>query len=487
MHKVDATLLYSIEQQRFEEQYARADNLPYESALYYNLGAGAVVNGLSSQISEWALQSYMARLNYTLMDKYLLTLTTRVDGSSRLAEGNKYATFPSVALGWRVLDDATNQRFGPLNSLKLRGSYGTTGNTSVDPYQTLDQLNRTVYSFGGSGAFGYSPDQLPNPELKWERTATFDVGADFGVMDNRISGTVDYYRANTNDLLMDRTIPWSTGFKNITQNIGATRNTGIEVALSAIALDGWHGLRWSHDITFSKNKNQITALANGADADVGNLWFVGMPINGGGNNVWRDYVFNGIWQTADAAEAAKYGRRPGEIRIADLNGDGKFNDADKTILGNTYPKWSGSYSTRIDYKFFDIGAQAITRQGFMIRNDIARGNTLAGRYNGVKVDFWTPDNPSNTAPRPDKNTESPFFSDARGYEDGSFTRIRNITLGATVPERYLTRVGAQSLRLYFTAQDPFLYTNATVIDPEGATGKVIPAYRSFLIGGNFGF
>jgi hypothetical protein len=429
----------------------------------------------------------MGRLNYTLLDRYLITLTGRVDGSSRLAEGNKYATFPSVALGWRVLDDQNNQTFGPLNSLKLRGSYGTTGNTSVDPYQTLDQLNRTVYSFGGAGAFGYAPNTIANPELKWEKTATVDVGADFGLWNNRISGTLDYYRANTTDLLMRRAIPYSLGFQSITQNVGATRNTGIELALSAITLDGWKGIRWSNDITWSKNSNEIVTLAGGAESDLGNLWFVGMPINGGGNAVYRDYVFNGIWQTSEATEAAKYGRRPGEIKILDLNNDGRFNDQDKTILGNTYPKWTGSYSTRIDYKFLDFGAQAITRRGFMIRNDVARGNTLAGRYNGVKVNYWTPDNPSNDAPRPDKNTESPFFSDARGYEDGSFVKVRNITLGASIPERYLSRVGAQSLRLYVTAQDPFLWTDTGVIDPEGATGKVVPSYRTLLVGGNFGF
>ena len=486
-HKIDATALYSIEKQNFEEQWARGDNLPSESFKYFNLGAAAQVNGISSQTRDWALQSYMARLNYTLLDRYLLTLTSRIDGSSRLAEGNKFASFPSIAVGWRVLDEATNQRFGPVNNLKVRASYGTTGNTSVDPYQTLDQLNRTVYSFGGTGAFGYAPNTLANPDLKWEKTATFDAGVDFGVMDGRISGTLDYYRANTTDLLMNRSIPYSLGYQSITQNIGATRNSGIELALSAIALDGWHGIRWSNDITWTKNKNEIVSLAGGATSDLGNLWFVGSPINGGGNNVWRDYVFNGIWQTSEAAQAAVYGRRPGEIKIVDVNNDQKFNDADKVILGNSYPKWTGSYSTRVDYKFLDFGAQAITRQGFTIRNDVERGNTLAGRYNGVKVDFWTPDNPSNTAPRPDKNTESPFFSDARGYEDGSFVKIRNITVGATVPERYLTRVGAQSLRLYVTAQDPFLFTDTKVIDPEAATGKVIPAYRTLLIGGNFGF
>jgi TonB-linked SusC/RagA family outer membrane protein len=486
-HKIDATALYSIEKQNFEEQWARGDNLPSETFRYFNLGAASQVNGISSQTRDWALQSYMARLNYTLLDRYLLTLTSRIDGSSRLAEGNKFASFPSVALGWRVLDDATNQTFGPIGSLKLRASYGTTGNTSVDPYQTLDQLNRTVYSFGGAGAFGYAPNTIANPELKWEKTGTFDVGADFAIWDNRISGTFDYYRASTTDLLMQRTIPYSLGYQNITQNIGSTRNVGYELSLSAITLDGWNGIRWTNDITWSRNRNEIVELAGGATSDLGNTWFVGMPISGGGNNVWRDYVFNGIWQAADAAEAAKYGRRPGEIRIVDLNNDGRFNDQDKDILGNTYPKWTGSYSTRIDYKFLDFGAQAITRQGFMIRNDVQRGNTLAGRYNGVKVDYWTPDNPSNTAPRPDKNTESPFFSDARGYEDGSFVKVRNITLGGTVPERFLSRVGASNLRLYLTAQDPFLWTNTSVIDPEGATGKVIPAYRTFLIGGNFGF
>jgi len=486
-HKLDATLLYSIEQQNFEEQWARGDNLPAESFRYFNLGAATQVNGISSQTSDWALRSYMARVNYTLMDKYLLTLTSRVDGSSRLAEGNKFASFPSVALGWRVIDDQANQKLGPLNSLKLRASYGSTGNTSVNPYQTLDQLSRTAYSFNNTGAFGFQPNTLSNPDLKWEKTATWDGGADFGLFNNRISGTIDYYRASTTDLLMNRSLPTSIGYTSITQNVGATRNTGIEVALSGIALDGWHGIRWSNDLTWSKNKNEIVSLASGQTSDLGNVWFVGMPINGGGNNVWRDYVFNGIWQTSEEAEAKKFGRKPGEIKIVDVNGDGKFSDLDKTVLGNSYPSWTGSFSTRVDYKFMDFGAQAITRQNFMIRNDLERGNTLAGRYNGVAVNYWTPDNPSNEAPRPDKNTENPFFSDARGYEDGSYVRIRNITLGATVPERYLQRVGANSLRIYLTAQDPFLFTNTNVIDPEGATGRVSPSFRTLLIGGNFGF
>jgi hypothetical protein len=426
----------------------------------------------------------MARLNYTLLDRYLLTLTSRVDGSSRLAEGNKYATFPSVALGWRVMDDG---KFGPLNSLKFRGSYGTTGNTSVDPYQTQGGLTRTPYAFGSAAAFGFRPGSLANAELQWEKTATFDAGADFGFYDGRISGSLDYYRANTTDLLMDRNLPPSTGYSSITQNVGATRNTGIELALSAITIDGWHGVHWTNDVTWAKNKNEIVTLNGGKVDDVGNLWFIGQPINGGGNNVWYDYKFDGIWQTAEAAKAASYGRKPGEIKIVDINNDGKFNADDKMILGNTYPSWTGNLSSRIDYRGFDLSAQVITRRGFMVRNDLQRGNTLAGRYNGPAVDFWTPDNPSNTAPRPDKNTESPYFSDARGYEDGSFVKIRNITFGANVPARYIERMGAKSLRIYVTAQDPWLFTSSSVLDPEGATGKVVPSYRTLLIGGGFGF
>ena len=362
---------------------------------------------IGSVISQWALQSYMARLNYTLLDKYLLTLTTRIDGSSRLAEGNKYATFPSVALGYRALDENANQKFGPLNSLKLRGSYGTTGNTSVDPYQTQGGLVRTAYSYGSTAGFGYRPGTLPNPELQWEKTATYDVGVDFGLLDGRLTGTVDGYRANTNDLLMDRQLPPSTGYSSITQNVGATRNTGIEVALTAITLDGWHGLHWTNDVTWSKNKNEILTLNGGKIDDPGNTWFIGQPINGGGNNVWYDYKFAGIWQTSEAAQAASYGEKPGQIKIVDVNGDGKFNASDKVILGNTYPAWTGSLSSRMDYRGFDLSFQAITRRGFMIRNDLQRGNTLAGRYNGPAVNFWTPANPSNEAPRPDKNTENP--------------------------------------------------------------------------------
>jgi TonB-linked SusC/RagA family outer membrane protein len=493
-HKIDMTALYSVEKNTFELDSIKVANLPYETQRFYNLGSAGTVSAVASQLSAWVLQSYMGRLNYTFRDRYLLTLTGRMDGSSRLAEGHKYNFFPSVALGWRVIDESFGQPLGPLNSLKLRASYGKTGNTAVDPYQTLGGLNRTAYAWNSStGAYGFRPGSLANPDLAWETTSQVDGGADFAFLGSRISGSLDLYRANTDQLLMNRQLPTSTGFSSVTQNIGATRNTGVELALSAVTLDGWHGMRWTNDVSFSANKNEIVSLSNGAVDDVGNRWFIGQPITSTTDNcsrdcVWYDYRFLGIWQTSEAAQAATYGQIPGQIHVEDANADGKINDADRQILGNTYPKWTGSFSSRLDYGRMDISAQVITRQGFMIANTFRTSqSTMAGRYNGIAVDYWTPTNPSNTDPRPNKTQEDPIYGGARAYEDGSFTRVRNITVGFTVPERYAAPVGLQTLRLYATAQNPFTFTKSTTLDPEGRASAGVPAYRSMLIGANVGF
>lgn len=491
-HRVDATFLYSIEKQTFERDSLRASGLPYESQRFYNLGSGSTVEAIGSELSQWALQSYMARLNYTFRDRYLLTLTSRLDGSSRLAPGKKYALFPSVALAWRAVDETVGSPLGPLNSLKLRASYGRTGNTSVSPYQTQGSLNRSIYAWGTIPAYGFAPGSLPNPDLEWEKTDQFDAGIDFGLWANRLTGTLDAYRANTKDLLMDRQIPLLTGYAKRTENIGATRNTGVELSLTAITVDGWRGIRWTNDFTFSKNRNEIVSLSNGAVDDVANRWFIGQPIDAGNNSstnrVWYDYKFLGIWQASEAAEAAKYGRVPGQIKVQDTNGDGKISPEDKQILGNTYPKWSGSFSSRVDYGRVDLSLQVITRQGFMIENTFRTNqSTLAGRYNGLAVDYWTPTNPSNTEPRPNKNQENPQEGSARAFEDGSFTRVRNITVGFTVPPSLLLRTGAESLRLYATAQNPFTFTRSTALDPEGRASAGVPSYRSLLVGANVGF
>jgi TonB-linked SusC/RagA family outer membrane protein len=430
----------------------------------------------------------MTRLNYTWQDRYLLTLTSRLDGSSRLAPGKKYALFPSIAVAWRAIDENLGAPVGPVNSLKFRASFGRTGNTAVDPYQTQGTLRRTVYSFGNDQGFGFRPGTLPNPDLEWEKTEQVDAGVDFGLYNGRITGTLDVYRANTKDLLMDRQLPPSSGFTSIVENIGNTRNKGIELALTAVTLDGWGGIRWTNDFTFSANKNEIVSLSRGAVDDIQNRWFIGQPITGGGNNVWYDFRKIGIWQLADSVAAKKYNRAPGQIRVEDIRGDSTVSQANKQILGNTYPKWTGSFNTRVDWKRIDLSVQAITRQGFMIENTFKTSqSTLAGRYNGIRVNYWTPTNPTNDEPRPNKNQENPIDGGTRAYEDGSFTRIRNITLGFSLPAEVARRAGAESLRIYGTAQDPFTFTKSTALDPEGRPSSGSPPYRTLLVGANVGF
>jgi TonB-linked SusC/RagA family outer membrane protein len=493
-HHIDATLLYSIEQQSAESDDKKASGLPYETQLFWNLGSGSTIESISSNISQWSLKSYMGRVNYAFKDRYLLTLTTRIDGSSRLAPGKKYATFPSVALGWRVVDDAVfGNRFGPLDNLKLRTSYGKTGNTSVSPYQTQGGLARTTYAWGTTGGFGYRPGSLPNPDLEWEKTAQVDAGLDFGLFRNRLTGTVDVYLAKTTDLLMDRKLPPNTGYTQITQNVGSTENRGVELALSHLTIDGWHGVRWTNDVNFTVARNKIVSLTYGQVDDPGNHWFIGHPIDGGGNDIWYDYRFLGIWQLADSLEAKKFGQKPGEIHVQDFSGpdgtpDGKVNSYDLQILGTSYPKWTGNLNSNLTWKRLDVAVQAITRQGFMIQNTFRTSNsTLAGRYNGIKVDYWTPTNPSNSDPRPNKNQENPTYGGTRAYEDGSFSRIRNITVGVTLPSRFLRGTGADQLRVYGTAQNPFTFTKSGVLDPEGRASAGTPSYKTFLFGASFGF
>jgi hypothetical protein len=248
-------------------------------------------------------------------------------------------------------------------------------------------------------------------------------------------------------------------------------------------------------VTWSANRNKIINAGQfdstgTAVDDIGNRWFIGQPIDANTStmHVWYDYKMLGIWQTSEAQEAAKYARLPGDIKIEDYNGDGKIDASDRQILGNTYPRWTGSWNSRVDYGRMDFSVQVVTRQGFMIENTFHTDqSTLAGRYNGLAVDYWTPTNPSNTEPRPNKNQESPTYGGSRAYEDGSFTRIRNITLGVAIPSRYIQGVGVESLRLYGTAQNPFTFTNSTALDPEGRASAGVPAYRTVLLGANVGF
>jgi len=478
-HSVDGTLLYSIQQERAERDSTMVSGLPYEHQRFYNLGSAGSIEGVGSGLERWTLQSYMARLNYGWRDRYLLTLTGRVDGSSRLAPGNKYGLFPSVALGWRLSEEPFFRGAGLSPDLKLRVSFGRTGNTAIAPYQTQGSLARTTYAFGDGGAFGFRPSELPNPNLKWETTTQLDAGLDFGILNSRITGSLDFYRSRTDDLLLRRQLPPTSGFTSILENVGATQNTGFEVALSTVNIDrgGGGGFRWSTTVNWSTNRNKIVALTGGGD-DVGSRRFIGQPIE-----IFYDHRFAGIWQLADSIEARQYGQVPGQIRVVDQNDDGQINDLDRVIVGNPFPDWFGSLSNRFDWKGFDMAVLVTARQGFMVNSQFhSNFNQLFGRYNNLRVDYWTPANPSNTNPRPNRDQEFPLYGSSRAYMDGSFVRLRNVTLGYTLPGALAARSGAQSARIYASAQDPFVFTDYDGYDPESGTAAGTPSYRTLLMG-----
>jgi len=487
-HHVEATALYSIQKDRFTKDSMYATQLPYNSQLWYDLGSGVAGNNLSL-ISEWALQSYMGRLNYTLADRYSISVTGRSDGSSRLAPGRKWAFFPSYGLAWQLGDEPFMRRFGFLDQLKVRGSYGTTGNTSISPYQTQGTLTSKLYSFGATRVRGYRPGTIPNPDLTWEKTDQTDIGLDFAMFSNRLSGTFDYFRQNTHDLLLVRLLPVTSGFTSTLQNIGSTRNTGYELGLSTANLQGWKGITWTTDINWSTNKNEITALASGARSDVGNVWFVGQPINLTGDpqrRVFYDWKWRGVWQFADSnamkafnANGATF--RAGDPRVEDINGDGRINADDRVIVGTSYPKWTGSLFNRVSYKGFDFSALVTAKWNYQFIDGTPRSYT--GRLGVMAdMDYWTPTNPTNRNPAPNLGQVERLYATSRLYTDGSHWRVRNVTLGYTVGERLASRIGARSIRLYGSAQDPYIHTDYLGTDPEVAGAA--PTIRTLLVGTN---
>ncbi|WP_228780128.1 SusC/RagA family TonB-linked outer membrane protein [Aquiflexum lacus] len=489
VHKINATFLYSIEEDRFERVNASVLDLPYDSQLWYNLGTGNNITSLGSRFERWALNSYMGRFNYTFKGKYIFTFTGRYDGSSRLAEGRKFNFFPSIALGWNIIDEPFMANSGRVSELKIRTSAGNTGNTAVSPYSTLGSLSRTVYSTNDNPAFGFQPNLLFNPLLGWENTFQYNIGIDFGFFENKIQGSVELYQQNTTDLILSRQLPAASGFTQITQNVGSTRNTGIEASLSAEIISSPKSFNWNMDLVFFSNKEEIIELAQGKVDDVGSRWFIGQPIN-----TFFDFRFDGIWQNTEADleqidifNATGSSFAPGEIRVADTNGDGVINADDRVILGSTVPRWSGSITNRFNYRGFDLSFMVFARIGQMLSD--ANAIQYEGRRNWLNVNYWTPDNPSNEFPRPRDGRQVPLFAQALNYQDGSFVRVRQITLGYNLPPNLLNTLKMSQCRVYLSAQNPFLFTSDDFrgIDPEGATGLSIPSVKTYMVGLNLTF
>lgn len=498
-HNFGATFLQSIQGNDYENHYSSVTNLPYESQLWYNLATAGTISAVRSRLEQWTLASFMGRINYTFNGKYMFQATVRTDGSSRLAPGHQWTTFPGLSAGWRIKDENFMTNVNVVSDLKLRASYGVVGNTSIPPFSTEGALSKTIYSWDEANAAGFGLAQIPQPALTWEKSATVDVGLDFGLFNGRLSGTFDVYQTNTTDLLLNKAIPANTGYNSVLANIGATRQTGFELTLSANILSTPSGFKWDADFNVAHYKEEIVDLsqrdANGNKTnDTGNAWFIGQPVR-----VFFDYQKIGIWQKNELDAAQKLmGGYPGEIKLKDQNGDGKITPDDRIVLGSDVPSAFGGLNNRFSFKGFDLSFQLYYRLGFMIDSRFSSDQaTMQARYNNLNVDYWTIDNPTNSYPRPNKNQENPQYVSTLRYTDGGYIKMRTMTLGYTLPQTLLSKYGVSNIRFYVSAQNAFTWSSYKLFDPEvappsnpgGSTNGAgtVPSNKVFLGGINITF
>ncbi|GAB3888815.1 SusC/RagA family TonB-linked outer membrane protein [Spirosoma agri] len=490
-HNIGITALQSIQRDNFEYSNLSVQGIPAETQQYNNVGNASLVLGVGSNLIQWTLNSFMGRINYDYKDKYLVTATLRRDGSSRFGENTKYGNFPGIALAWNINNEDFLKEVTWLDQLKLRVSRGSVGNQGVVPYQTQGLLSRTVYAWNNTAAYGYRPSTIGNPDLKWETSTSSNIGVDFSLWRGRVAGSIEFYQTNTTDLLLSDQLPQSIGFNAVTKNVGETRNRGVEISLSTVNVNSKGGFKWTTDFAFTKNNEAIISLYNGAVDDLGNKWFIGKPLT-----AYFDYKKAGIWQTSEADAAKSYQSAVGQIKIQDTNKDGKITADDRVFLGSDIPNFSAGITNRFSYKGFDLSFFVYGRFGQTILSGFHRDNNqLAGRYNQIKVDYWTPNNPTNEFPRPNHNQEFPVNNSALFYFDGTFVKVRNINFGYTFSSKLTQKLGMQSLRVFTSIQQPFIFSTYRSkyngVDPETADGtinnNVTPATRITTFGLNVKF
>jgi TonB-linked SusC/RagA family outer membrane protein len=486
-HSVTVTLLTSYTHKDYDDVYASGYNQALASQLFYNLGAtDATSRGISSSYIGSKSMSYAARLNYNYKGRYLLTFSERIDGASRLAPGHKYAAFPSVAAGWRITD-----------AVKLRASYGIAGNSGIAEYGT--QTGVSAYSnisFGNVPAPGYLFNDLTgNPDLGWELSATTNAGLDLDFFNGRLSATIDVYNTKTTDLLQIRTLPQSTGVAKVYQNIGATNNRGIEIAVNTVNIQN-NNFKWTSAITFSSNREKITSLIDGKNVISGETTslLLDHPIKS-----FYTYKKEGIWQTPEAATAAQYSFggtpfKPGDIKLQDKNGDLKITaDDDRMYLGSAVPRWVAGFQNNFSYRGIDLGIFLFARWGQMLNAEFLGRYNPSGEGSGpAMINYWTPENPTNDFPRPSKGgqiTKYPGYQ-ALNFVDGSYFKIKNITLGYTLPAGLLERLSIQRLRIYATGSNVFTKARSHLVqyyDPERGGAESTPLNKQFVFGVNVDF
>jgi TonB-linked SusC/RagA family outer membrane protein len=506
-HRIGATFLYSVEDNYFDYSQFTGTDMTADYISYHNLStANKGVTASTGLYQRRTLLSYMGRVNYAFDNKYIATVTFRSDGSSVLAKGNKWHSYPAISLAWNINKEKFMEKLTFLDMLKLRVGYGQTSNQSVSPYGTLGSMSQSKYNFGEEYVYGYAPFTIENDALEWEYSDTYNAGIDFSFWKGRLSGSIEAYIQKTSELIVGVNMPASSGVASATnRNIGRTENKGMEFTLhgSIFRSARPEGFNWDVDYNLSFNRNKLLSLANGQTQDEGNGWFVGHPID-----VIYDYNKIGIWQLGEEAEAAKYYSTPGMFKFEDVDKDGMITPADRKVLGKYEPDAEMGMTHRLRYKNFDFTLVAYARIGGMLVSAIhmrqAYLNTLAGRLNNLRVDYWTETNPTNKYPKPDLTRLNNSFDTTMGYFDASFLRIQTMTLGYTLPKSLLSKFGVTELRVYLTCNNVATlfspYMDDGGVDPQptgygsqGTTGGPIssrqltvglstPPVRQFLLG-----
>ena len=520
-HHINVVGLYSAERETYESIGMSGRAIPAEYFQYYNIGAATkdlTVNPNAQSYWESGLSSWMGRAMYDYDNRYMISATVRADASSRLAKGHQWHTYPAVSLGWNIANESFMSDVKWIDKLKLRVGYGETSNQAISPYSTLGSLATRTYNFGDTYETGYYVSKLPNEELGWEYSKTWNFGIDYSFLNGRLNGSLEYYIQNTEDILLGVSMPATSGVSSYTANIGSTRNQGMEFTVNGVIVDNKNGWNWNAGLNFYFNRNKLTSLASGADRDEANGWFVGYPID-----VIYDYEYIGLWQKGEEELMAiqEPGGNLGMIKVKggyDEDGNPRqIGPEDRQII-SMEPALQGGFNTDVTWKGFDLSLIASFQIGGKLISSIHSGNgylnMLTGRRGQISVDYWTEENPDAKYPKPGGilSGDNPKYASTLGVFDASYLKVRTITLGYSFENlKGFEASGISKLRVYATVQNPFVifspYTNECGLDPEtntysndGGTSAVAygghrmpiigyntPSTRNFIFGVNLTF
>ncbi|MGB3065823.1 SusC/RagA family TonB-linked outer membrane protein [Sphingobacterium thalpophilum] len=483
-HRLDVTGLFSMQKTKSWSTGQSGAGFVTDDTEYFMIGSASRLVSNSASLSETAMLSYMGRINYGYKGKYLLTLTGRTDGASVFGINNKYAFFPVAAAAWQIgEEDFLKDKVKWLDMLKVRLSYGANGNQAITPYRTLDRLYSNVkYIWGDDGTAVTTAylagDGVGNPNLKWETTYSTNLGLDFQLFKNRLSGTIDAYLSKTRDLLMTRTVPIMNGYNRIWDNIGATQNKGLEVTLNSTNIKG-ENFQWNSTAVFSLNRDKIVELRGDGIDDVANNWFIGKPLR-----VFYDYKMIGVWQNGETIPVE--GAAPGAAKLYDRDGNNKIEPSDRVVIGSKNPRYTASLANRLSYKNFYASALVTGVFGVWRDDHMANlGSWTFGITNYVHgANYWTPENPHATI-------VSPGYLNPLGhgyYKKVNYVQVKNITFGYKLPHNIAKKVGVSGIDINASVNNLNTFSNIReVLNYDNTWMASYPTARSYMFGLNVNF